>query len=89
MNPEQFWGKIEGETGAPIPVHIRNICAYNGLDNPIGIQAINEEVIKDLEHFAKNEMVNFIKPEENLENYFGLYSNNTQNFKSMWAKNFC
>ena len=41
--------KIESETGAPIPTHIKKICALNELDNPIVIQALNDELIGQLE----------------------------------------
>jgi len=80
---EIFWQKVEGELGAPVPNYIKNLCKFNGLDNPISIQCITEDVIKELEIFARTKMSKIISDLDetvNLGDYFGLYGKDPQNF---------
>ncbi|XP_077256268.1 uncharacterized protein LOC143894077 [Temnothorax americanus] len=77
----KFWDKLEAEVGAFIPLHIRNICKYNGLDNPLSIRFIDESTIGDIEEFVRNTMTKLLENVEDKENYFGVQHKQAENFK--------
>lgn len=80
---QHFWNKIQAELGACVPEHLKNILKYNNLDNPLSFRDITEEIIDDLENFAKTLLIELIEDDVNVDmkSYFGIFHKKPNNFR--------
>lgn len=77
-----FWKKIHTELGLGVPNHIKNIMQFNNLDNPFSFRQITDDIISELEVFARTSMIKFLDiSTTDLNNYFGIYHRNPEDFR--------
>ncbi|XP_043476364.1 uncharacterized protein LOC122507622 [Leptopilina heterotoma] len=80
---QRFWNKIQAELGACVPEYLKNILKYNNFDNPLSFRDITEEIIDDLENFAKTLLIELIEDDVNVDmkSYFGIFHKKPNNFR--------
>lgn len=80
-NFNKFWPKLEALSGVEIPVYIKNILRLNSFDNYLSFCSLNLEMLSELETFVKEDMLDLIEDDCNLQNYFGIYHKNPTKFR--------
>lgn len=77
----KFWQKLEALSGVQIPVHIKNILRLNNFDNYLSFCSLNSEMLSELEIFVKEDMLDLLEEDCNLQDYFGIYHKNPTKFR--------
>lgn len=71
---DRFWSVIESKLYCKVPEYIKNLLRINGLDNAAAIQSVNDEVIEQLELFAKSgSMLPYIPQNADLKDFFWIF----------------
>jgi len=68
-----MWHIIEKGIGQKVPVYLRNIMRLEGYDSAVTIEKMSTDTVKELELFARTEMLKFIKESEKHSDYFDKY----------------
>lgn len=77
-----FWTKLEDELGTFVPHHVKNILKFNNLDNPVSFRGMTDEIIGELEKFAKTAMLPLIEEDgQDLKEYYGIFYRKPENFQ--------
>ena len=78
----QFWKKLQNSRGSYVPTHIKNILKFYCSGTPGTFVCINDEILDELEKFARNAMKDFMEEERPImKNYCGYYHQNPEKFK--------
>ena len=78
----QFWKKLQNARGSYVPTHIKNILKFICLDTPGTFVSINDELLDELEKFARNDMKNFIEEDRPImKTYYVYYHRKPEKFK--------
>ena len=79
---ENFWLKIERDLQINVPIHIKHVFMFNGLDNPDSLCEFDDDSLTEIEGSVKSsEYKSQIPESESLNNYFADYIENTKSFK--------
>lgn len=76
-----LWTKIEKDLALNVPKYIKNITKLNGYNDAVTFQLINEEIIAEMEVFARDEMIDLMDVGAIKKDYYHLFWNNTSKFK--------
>lgn len=77
-----FWSLIESYTGTFVPIYIKNIMRLNNLDNPLAFKSITDDVLAEVEAFARTEMIRFVEPHL-MGDYYSHFADSPTQFKFM------
>lgn len=82
MDNKSFWSNLEVRIQAEIPIYIKNVLSAFGYNNAVTLRKFNEEKIKSLEDFVKNDLNLFIDTSAcDLKEYYYVFSKDVSKFK--------
>lgn len=76
----RFWATIESHFSLSIPLHIRHIFKFYYLDNPVAFPLVSENLLLELQDFARTRMISLVPPNSNKVDYFATSADQPTNF---------
>lgn len=78
---ENIWISIEKSLNIKIPESLINILNANGFDNQVSLSEMTEQMICNIEDFARDSLSVVISDEEERKRYFGIFFKQPELFK--------
>ena len=83
-----FWNILEEHKGVHIPIYVKNILQLNNLDNPIAFKIITDETLKEIELFSRENITDFLNPDEDMKLFFGPFYKTPEKFSFLIGDKF-
>lgn len=77
----KFWETIQRETGAQIPIYIRNILMFNVFNSALSIRLLDESDLNDIESLVQSGTMKSLLPEDfDFEKIYGPFHKSVDKF---------